>query len=62
MATHPNVLPFFGYQIVENVPMLVSPWCSNGDLARYVGTKPELARNEKIKLVSDHRARPRFAT
>lgn len=53
MATHPNVLPFFGYQIVENVPMLVSPWCSNGDLARYVGTKPELARNEKIKLLRD---------
>lgn len=32
--------------------MLVSPWCSNGDLAKYVLTNSQLTRDEKLKLVS----------
>ncbi|KAG8918328.1 hypothetical protein FRC01_001922 [Tulasnella sp. 417] len=53
MVTHPNVLPFNGYQIFDEVPMLVSPWCVNGDLATYLGNNPSLTRTEKLKLVCD---------
>ncbi|KAG8946262.1 hypothetical protein FRC00_009706, partial [Tulasnella sp. 408] len=52
-AQHPNVLPFIGYQIVDDVPMLVSPWCRNGDLLEYIENNTNLTRTEKIKLLSD---------
>ncbi|KIO22949.1 hypothetical protein M407DRAFT_78662, partial [Tulasnella calospora MUT 4182] len=52
-ASHPNILPFLGYQIVGEVPMLVSPWCQNGNLATFVDSHPELTRNDKLKLLCD---------
>ncbi|KIO22951.1 hypothetical protein M407DRAFT_27521 [Tulasnella calospora MUT 4182] len=34
MVAHPNILPFIGYQIIDDSPLLVSPWCQNvhGDI------------------------------
>ncbi|KAG9042373.1 hypothetical protein FS837_010955 [Tulasnella sp. UAMH 9824] len=55
-AAHPNILPFIGYQIVDNSPMLLSPWCENGNLSRYISQHPELTRSEKIDLLC-HAAR-----
>ncbi|KIO22950.1 hypothetical protein M407DRAFT_114195 [Tulasnella calospora MUT 4182] len=55
-AAHPNILPFIGYQFVDNTPMLVSPWCENGNLSTYIYKNPALTRNEKIDLLC-HAAR-----
>lgn len=52
MVTHRNILPFIGYQIVDEVAMLVSPWCKNGNLATYIAAHPKLVRNDKLRLVS----------
>ncbi|KIO25798.1 hypothetical protein M407DRAFT_206989 [Tulasnella calospora MUT 4182] len=52
MAEHPNILPFIGYQVDKTgTPLLVSPWCQNGNLASYVETNPNLSRTEKLKLL-----------
>ncbi|KAG9042372.1 hypothetical protein FS837_010954 [Tulasnella sp. UAMH 9824] len=39
--------------IADGVPMLVSPWCKNGNLATFVDSHPELGRNDKLKLLCD---------
>lgn len=52
-AAHPNILPFVGYQIVDEDPMLVSPWCKNGNLSAYIKAQPEITRSQKIKLLCD---------
>ncbi|KAG8912570.1 hypothetical protein FRC00_004244, partial [Tulasnella sp. 408] len=51
MVKHRNVLPFIGYQIVDEVPMLVSPWCKNGNLDIYTKAHPELLRSDKLELL-----------
>ncbi|KAG8916482.1 hypothetical protein FRC00_012266, partial [Tulasnella sp. 408] len=52
MAKHPNILPFIGYQVDKTgTPMLVSPWCQNGNLESYVEANPNLSRSEKLKLL-----------
>ncbi|KAG8925204.1 hypothetical protein FRC00_004220, partial [Tulasnella sp. 408] len=50
MVKHRNVLPFIGYQIVDEVPMIVSPWCKNGNLDIYTKAHPELRRSDKLEL------------
>ncbi|KAG8928867.1 hypothetical protein FRC01_005261 [Tulasnella sp. 417] len=52
-TNHKNILPFHGYQIVDGVPMLVSPWCRNGSLASYVNEHPDLTDVSKLKLLLD---------
>ncbi|KAG8929027.1 hypothetical protein FRC01_005029 [Tulasnella sp. 417] len=52
-AKHGNTLQFIGYQIVEGTPMLVSPWCKNGNLMVYTERHPELTRWDKLKLLCD---------
>lgn len=51
-AQHPNILPFYGYQIGEERPLLVSPWCANGNLADYLQKNPDLTEQKKLELVS----------
>ncbi|KAG8943326.1 hypothetical protein FRC04_002950 [Tulasnella sp. 424] len=52
MAKHPNILPFIGYQIdSKGTPLLVSPWCQNGNLSSYLKARPNLPRAEKIRLL-----------
>ncbi|KAG9041816.1 hypothetical protein FS837_011699 [Tulasnella sp. UAMH 9824] len=51
MVKHPNVLPLIGYQIVDEVPMLVSPWCKNGNLDVCTKDHPELMRSDKLELL-----------
>ncbi|KAG9034101.1 hypothetical protein FS837_002267, partial [Tulasnella sp. UAMH 9824] len=51
MVKHRNVLPFIGYQIVDEVPMLVSPWYKNGNLDIYTKAHPELLRSDKLELL-----------
>ncbi|KAG8917130.1 kinesin motor protein cin8, partial [Tulasnella sp. 417] len=55
-VAHPNILPFIGYQIVENHPILVSPWCQNGNISNYILSNPGITRNGKIELLC-HAAR-----
>lgn len=53
MVEHPNILHFIGYQMdSKGAPMLVSPWCQNGNLASYIKATPDLPRADKVKLVS----------
>ncbi|KAG9019710.1 hypothetical protein FRB90_010980 [Tulasnella sp. 427] len=52
-ANHQNILPFYGYQIVETEPMLVSPWCNHGSLSSYISENPSLTDVNKIKLIKD---------
>ncbi|KAG8921005.1 hypothetical protein FRC01_000488 [Tulasnella sp. 417] len=56
MVAHPNILPFIGYQIVDNAPLLVSPWCKNGNLSSYIRRNPNLTRSAKLELLC-HAAR-----
>lgn len=51
-ARHSNILPFYGYKIVDGETMLVSPWCENGSLTSYIRHHPELSPCERLKLVS----------
>ncbi|KIO15432.1 hypothetical protein M407DRAFT_52801, partial [Tulasnella calospora MUT 4182] len=51
MVKHQNILPFFGHQIVDGTPMLVSPWCKHGSLDIYTREHPELTRSNKIELL-----------
>lgn len=50
-AKHPNIVPFYGYQIVDKEPMLVSPWCENGNLSTFLCSNPSLNDVDKLKLV-----------
>ncbi|KAG8985118.1 hypothetical protein FRB90_004925 [Tulasnella sp. 427] len=50
-AEHPNVLPFHGYQIADDIPMLVSPWFKNGNLWSYLGLHAELNDFQRLKLL-----------
>ncbi|KAG8914084.1 hypothetical protein FRC00_000867 [Tulasnella sp. 408] len=52
-AKHPNILPFYGYQIIDAEPMLVSPWCKNGNLAAYLRKHVDLTDCDKLKLLCD---------
>ncbi|KAG8940947.1 hypothetical protein FRC04_004876 [Tulasnella sp. 424] len=52
MVEHPNILRFIGYQMdSKGAPMLVSPWCQNGNLASYTKARPDLPRTDKVKLL-----------
>ncbi|KAG8937453.1 hypothetical protein FRC00_005496, partial [Tulasnella sp. 408] len=52
-AQHENILAFIGYQIDQGMPMLVSPWCENGNLKVYIEEHPELTECDKLKLLCD---------
>lgn len=52
-AQHENILAFIGYQIDQGMPMLVSPWCENGNLKVYIEDHPELTECDKLKLLCD---------
>lgn len=51
-SKHENVLPFLGYQIVDDEPRLVSPWMTNGSLETYLTTHPDISEVEKLRFVS----------
>ncbi|KAG8962792.1 hypothetical protein FRC05_005116 [Tulasnella sp. 425] len=53
MTSHKNILPFHGYQIVDGEPMLVSPWCKNGNLTSYLTKHPDMSDADKLKLLRD---------
>ncbi|KIO31607.1 hypothetical protein M407DRAFT_128692 [Tulasnella calospora MUT 4182] len=52
-ANHPNILPFIGYQILDDEPVLVSPWCQNGCLSQFLRHHPELTDIQKLQLLKD---------
>ncbi|KIO27180.1 hypothetical protein M407DRAFT_73539, partial [Tulasnella calospora MUT 4182] len=49
---HENILPFYGYTIVDGDPFLVSSWCANGNLTTFLHHHPELTGSKKLKLVA----------
>ncbi|KIO31602.1 hypothetical protein M407DRAFT_19350 [Tulasnella calospora MUT 4182] len=51
VAEHPNILRFYGHQIVNESPMLISSWCKNGDLSSFLAENAELTRRERLKLL-----------
>ncbi|KAG8944498.1 hypothetical protein FRC04_001720 [Tulasnella sp. 424] len=51
-AVHENILPFIGYQIVDGDAMLVSPWCENGNLGRFIRIHPDLSDVTKLRLLN----------
>ncbi|KAG8902190.1 hypothetical protein FRC00_000854 [Tulasnella sp. 408] len=53
MTNHKNILPFYGYQIIDEEPMLVSPWCKNGSLMSYVSQNSNFPDVDKLKLLRD---------
>ncbi|KAG9036509.1 hypothetical protein FS837_001658, partial [Tulasnella sp. UAMH 9824] len=53
VAQHPNILSFYGYQIVGEEAMLVSQWCKNGSLDSYIDKHKELKDTQKLKLLCD---------
>ncbi|KDN33048.1 hypothetical protein RSAG8_13863, partial [Rhizoctonia solani AG-8 WAC10335] len=39
---HENILPLFGFMVVEGDLAMVAPWMKNGFVTEYVNRKPEL--------------------
>lgn len=48
---HPNILPFYGYQTMDEQLVLVSMWCGEGDLCRFLAHYPDLTIIDKLELV-----------
>lgn len=36
LLKHPHILPLCGMHWIGGIPGLVSPWCANGDITKYV--------------------------
>lgn len=51
-ASHPNIYPYLGYQVVNGETWLVSPWTESGSLDIYLQRNPSLDYVAKLKLVS----------
>ncbi|KAG8916233.1 hypothetical protein FRC01_003284 [Tulasnella sp. 417] len=49
---HPNILQFYGYWIIDAKPLLISPWCENGNLSSYLAEHPGLTEAQKLNVVS----------
>lgn len=50
-ASHRNVVQFLGYQMIKEVPWLVSPWVDKKSLVDYMRAV-QVSRAKKLKLVS----------
>ncbi|KAG8914121.1 hypothetical protein FRC00_000829 [Tulasnella sp. 408] len=48
-----NILEFYGYCIVDEKPLLVSPWYQRGNLWSYLGEHSRLTEIEKLNMVRD---------
>lgn len=49
---HERILELLGYAFIEQVPCLISPWCSNGNVLEYLRRNPDATLERRIKLVS----------
>ncbi|KAG8994575.1 hypothetical protein FRB90_000390 [Tulasnella sp. 427] len=47
---HPNIYPLLGYSSSPQ-PRIISPWCLHGNISDYLEQRPDLPRQEKLKLV-----------
>ncbi|KIO22947.1 hypothetical protein M407DRAFT_114181 [Tulasnella calospora MUT 4182] len=52
-ATHPNILQFIGYKVMNGEHCLISPWCKHGSLTRYILNNEGIKESEKLKLLCD---------
>ncbi|KDQ53156.1 hypothetical protein JAAARDRAFT_436516 [Jaapia argillacea MUCL 33604] len=51
---HPNILPFYGFVLIEQSRLfLVSPWCNNGNSMEFLGRNPHFSRHKLISQVAD---------
>ncbi|KIO31597.1 hypothetical protein M407DRAFT_67786 [Tulasnella calospora MUT 4182] len=50
-AEHPNILQFYGYCIMDEKPLLISPWCEKGNLSSYLGEHPGLTEVQKLNVL-----------
>ncbi|KIO20911.1 hypothetical protein M407DRAFT_81035, partial [Tulasnella calospora MUT 4182] len=51
--SHPNLLQFIGYKIVDGTHWMVSQWCQHSDVTRYIANNPEIMNSGKLKLLCD---------
>ncbi|KIO27574.1 hypothetical protein M407DRAFT_232673, partial [Tulasnella calospora MUT 4182] len=54
--SHPNLLQFIGYKIVDGTHWMVSQWCQHSDhsdVTRYISNNPEITNSGKLKLLCD---------
>ncbi|KDQ05848.1 hypothetical protein BOTBODRAFT_39942 [Botryobasidium botryosum FD-172 SS1] len=51
--SHPNVLLFIGWCILESKSYLVSPWMENGDASEYVRRRPQANRVQLLVQVAE---------
>lgn len=49
---HPNILPFYGYQMRSDELILVSMWSQKRSLDSFLALYPELTFVDKLELVS----------
>ncbi|KAG8943614.1 hypothetical protein FRC04_002775 [Tulasnella sp. 424] len=52
-ASHPNIYPYLGYQVVKGETWLISPWTESGSLYIYLQRNPDLDYSAKLKLLKD---------
>ncbi|KAG9048478.1 hypothetical protein FS837_012787 [Tulasnella sp. UAMH 9824] len=45
---HPNVLRPLGFAIEDGIPCLISPWCGNGTLQKYLQKLPDTNRRRRL--------------
>ncbi|KIO20912.1 hypothetical protein M407DRAFT_29466 [Tulasnella calospora MUT 4182] len=51
--SHPNILQFIGYKIVDGTHWMVSQWCQHSNVTRYIANNPEITNSGKLKLLCD---------
>ena len=48
---HPNILPFYGlFWGIGDLPAMVAPWCSNGDIRNYAHLQEDHSDLDGLKL------------
>ncbi|KAG8995235.1 hypothetical protein FRB90_000221, partial [Tulasnella sp. 427] len=48
---HANILPFLGHRTYNGLPCLISPWCENRSLTRYIANTPGIKDYQILKLL-----------
>ncbi|KAG8915978.1 hypothetical protein FRC00_002193 [Tulasnella sp. 408] len=50
---HPNVLELLGFAFEDEIPCLISPWCENGTVQKYLEKFPNANRRQLVRGIAE---------
>ncbi|KAG9048477.1 hypothetical protein FS837_012786 [Tulasnella sp. UAMH 9824] len=50
---HPNVLELLGFAFEDEIPCLISPWCENGTVKKYLQNFPNANRRRLVREIAE---------